>query len=72
MPNPLTPEQRRLINMVDPLTVIRTAARTAEERLAEGDSVDLSEEIESIRAAAAKLNRMLNEMLRLAGIEGRK
>jgi hypothetical protein len=72
MVQPLTPEQRRLVNMVDPLTVIRQAARTAAERISEGDSVDLSEEIETIRLAAAKLNRMLNEMIKAAGLGARK
>lgn len=54
--------ERILLDMVDPLTVIRTAARTAEEHLAAGASTaEIAKDIAYIRKAAAQLNQMLNE-----------
>jgi hypothetical protein len=56
------PTDRILLNMVDPLTVIRNAARTAQERLADGGSIaEIQKDLTYIRAAAAQLNRLLGE-----------
>jgi hypothetical protein len=54
--------QRILLDMVDPLTTIRNAARAAEESLVDGaPATDLVEDIASIRTAAARLNALLKE-----------
>jgi hypothetical protein len=61
MTNP-KPIERLLLDMVDPLTAIRNAARTAEEHLTDGaPTAELSKDISLIRQAAAQLNRLLKE-----------
>jgi len=68
----MTPAERRLISMVDPLTVIRTAARNASEELAAGDVVAVSREVAAIRRAAATLNQMLNKTIESTRTEARR